>query len=67
MVQFEIVKALVTYLKEVQLEISKVVWPKREEIVKLTLIVLLISGIVGFYVGGLDYAFTKLLEYFISL
>lgn len=60
-------KALTKYLKEVQFELSKVVWPKREEVIKLTLIVTLISAIVGIYVGGLDFAFTKLLEYLISL
>lgn len=43
------------------MELGKVTWPKREETVKLTLIVLLISTIVGLYVGGLDFIFTKLL------
>ncbi|RPJ69109.1 MAG: preprotein translocase subunit SecE, partial [Alphaproteobacteria bacterium] len=33
----------------------------RDEVVKLTLTVFLISGILGAYVGGLDYLFTTLL------
>ena len=53
------------YFKETRLELSKVVWPKREEVVKLTLIVFLISGAIGLYVGALDFAFTKLLEVFL--
>ena len=61
-----IVKRVVTYLQEVRQELTKVVWPKREEVIKLTLIVFLITGIVGVYVGALDYAFTKILEAFIS-
>ena len=59
-------KAALTYFKEVRLELEKVVWPKRDEVVKLTLIVLLISLIVGLYVGGLDFVFTKALEYTIA-
>jgi preprotein translocase subunit SecE len=59
------VKAL-QFLKDVRFELSKVTWPKREEVIKLTLIVFLISAIVGAYVGGLDFAFTKLLELVIA-
>lgn len=44
------------------MELAKVTWPKREETIKLTLIVLLISALVGLYVGGLDFIFTKLLS-----
>lgn len=50
------------YLSEVREELSKVIWPKRAEVVRLTLIVLVISAIVGAYMGGLDWAFTKALE-----
>jgi len=60
------VKQLTTYINEVRAELIKVVWPKREEVVRLTLIVILISGIVGAYLGVLDFALTKLLELLIS-
>jgi preprotein translocase subunit SecE len=60
------VKAAIDYLKEVRFELSKVVWPKRQEVIKLTLIVLIISAIVGIYVGGLDYLFTKTLEFILA-
>jgi preprotein translocase subunit SecE len=59
------VKAI-QFLKDVRFELSKVTWPKREDVIKLTLIVFLISAIVGAYVGGLDFAFTKLLELVIA-
>ena len=55
-------KPAINYLKEVRLELSKVVWPKREEVIKLTLIVIIISVIVGLYLGALDFIYTKLLE-----
>ena len=54
-------RPVITFLSEVRSELSKVTWPKRNEIVRLTLIVFLISGAIGLYVGGLDYLFTKIL------
>jgi preprotein translocase subunit SecE len=60
------VEAISKYLREVRLELTKVEWPKKEQVIKLTLIVIIISAIVGLYVGGLDFAFTKMLEAFIS-
>ncbi|MFC1625237.1 preprotein translocase subunit SecE [Patescibacteria group bacterium] len=53
------------YLKEVKLELSKVTWPKKDQVIKLTLIVFIISGIVAIYVGGLDFIFTKALEFIV--
>lgn len=58
-------RKIADYLSEVRLELAKVTWPKRDEVVKLTLIVLAISVIVGLYVGALDFVFTKLLSIFI--
>lgn len=52
----------ITYLKEVRSELAKVVWPKKEEVVKLTATVIILSAIVGLYLGGIDSAFAKLLE-----
>ncbi len=54
-------KPVLAYLSEVKIELAKVVWPSRKEVVKLTLIVLVISGVVALYVGGLDYLLTKIL------
>jgi preprotein translocase subunit SecE len=54
-------KAVANFFGEVRLELSKVTWPSREEVIKLTLTVFLVSGILGAYVGGLDYLFTTVL------
>jgi len=59
------VKKILGYLSEVKLELTKVTWPKRNEIVRLTLIVLAISAIVGLFSGGLDFIFTKMLSVFV--
>lgn len=54
------------FLQEVQSELSKVTFPTRTEVVRLTAIVIAISVLVGVYLGGLDYLFTKLLELIIK-
>jgi len=61
------VNALIRYLKEVRLELTKVTWPDKQEVIKLTLTVIIFSAIVALFVGGLDLVFTKLLESLISL
>ena len=59
-------KQVLAFLSEVRLELSKVTWPKRSEVIKLTAVVFIISAIVGAYTGVLDYIFTKLLEIFVA-
>lgn len=43
------------FLKEVQVELSKVVWPSRAQTIKLTIIVIMVTIIVGFFIGGVDF------------
>jgi preprotein translocase subunit SecE len=56
----------VVFLKEVNEELKKVVWPTRPEVIRLTTVVILVSLIVGIYLGALDLIFTKLLSLFIK-
>lgn len=50
------------FLGEVREELNKVVWPTRNEVIRLTTIVILVSLIVGLFLGGVDFLLTKLLE-----
>ena len=43
-------------------ELKKVSWPTRKETIRLTVIVLLISLIIGAYVGIIDILLAKVLE-----
>jgi preprotein translocase subunit SecE len=52
----------VSFLKEVGNELVKVAWPTRSEVIKLTMIVILVSLVIGIYVGGLDMIFTKMTD-----
>jgi len=50
------------FLSEVKDELKKVVWPTRQEIIRLTVVVIAISLLVGLFLGALDFIFTKLIE-----
>lgn len=52
----------VDFFKEVRAELGKVSWPKRNEVIRLTGVVIAASALVGVYLGGLDYIFTKAVE-----
>lgn len=50
------------FLIEVREELSKVVWPTRNEVIRLTAVVIIVSVIVGLFLGGIDFLLTKVLE-----
>ncbi len=56
----------VTFLKEAVDELKKVVWPTKEEVIRLTTVVILVSLGVGLFLGGLDIVFTKIIETFVK-
>ncbi|HJZ06049.1 MAG: preprotein translocase subunit SecE [Candidatus Levybacteria bacterium RIFCSPLOWO2_01_FULL_39_24] len=49
------------FLRETRDELKKVVWPTRQEVIRLTLVVIVVSLIVGIFLGGLDFIFVKIL------
>jgi preprotein translocase subunit SecE len=53
---------LSSFLQESKQELNRVNWPSREETVRLTLVVILLSLLVAAYLGALDFAFAYLLE-----
>ncbi|MBU3935032.1 preprotein translocase subunit SecE [Patescibacteria group bacterium] len=54
-----------SFLKEVYLELKKVNWLNRRELLRYTLIVIALTFTVAFFLGGLDYIFTTLIKNFI--
>lgn len=56
---------IITFLKEVRLEMKKVNWPTRQETIRYTLIIIGVSVVVAVFLGGLDFLFTILLNQFI--
>jgi len=57
---------LVQYIISAKNELKKVTWPTRKETTKHTLIVIGISLFTAFFLGILDFAFSKLLGLFIK-
>lgn len=51
-----------TFFREVRTELAKVVWPTRKETIRLTLVVVIVSAIVGLFIGGTDFVLTKTME-----
>jgi len=56
---------IITFLKEVKLEIKKINWPTRQQTVRYTLIVIGVSVVVAIFLGGLDFIFTAILDAFV--
>lgn len=50
----------VQFIREVIAELKKVTWPTRAETVKLTLVVIVLSVLVGAFIGVLDITFLKI-------
>ncbi len=56
---------IITFLKEVRLEMKKVNWPTRSQTIRYTLIVIGVSLAVAAFLGLLDFIFNTLLTKFI--
>ncbi len=48
------------FVREVLGELKKVTWPTRQDTLKLTVVVIAISVIVGIYIGVLDTTFLRI-------
>ena len=59
-------KNIFGFFSEVRLELTKVTWPTRKEVVNYLSLVLAISAIVAVFVGGVDFGLTKGLEYILA-
>jgi len=54
-----------SFLKEVYVELKRVSWLSRKDILRYTLIVLGFTVAVAAFLGGLDYIFTEIIKRFI--
>lgn len=54
------------FLKEVRLELKKVIWPNRKELVSYTSIVIVTVLVVAVFIGAIDSLFASLLRLFIE-
>lgn len=55
----------VEFLQETVSELRKSVWPSREETARLTVVVLVLSVVAAFFLGGLDQVFRQTFNRFV--
>jgi len=70
MAKVQVVKepnAIVRYYRETVGELRKVVWPTREEALRLTQIVLIVITVMAVILGSADYLFGLLIRFLIGL
>ncbi|HTE48516.1 MAG TPA: preprotein translocase subunit SecE [Candidatus Paceibacterota bacterium] len=53
---------IIEYFKETKTELKHVIWPKRSQTLFYTLIVIILSVVVAYYLGIFDFIFSKGLE-----
>lgn len=56
---------IIDYIKETRGELKHVSWPTRRQTIVYTIIVILISFGVAFFLGFFDFIFTQILEKFV--
>ncbi|MDO8498690.1 MAG: preprotein translocase subunit SecE [bacterium] len=62
-----ILHKVIDFFSEVKVELSKVVWPTPNQTIRLTLIVIIVTITVGFFLFGVDSALTKLIELLLKI
>ena len=50
------------YLKESKEELAKVIWPSKKDVLRMSIAVAVVSLIVAFFLGIVDYFLLKLLD-----
>ena len=58
--------SMVRFVREVRVEMKKVTWPQRKEIIGSTAVVILASFLVSFFLGAVDLILQKLLGFIVK-
>jgi len=61
----DIIKKITTFLKEVRLEVKKVNWLSKEQLLNYTLVVIGFIMVTALFFGTLDFGFAFLLQKFV--
>lgn len=56
------VDRVVTYLREVRVELTRVNWPTRRELVSMTIVVVVVLLVLAIYLGLFDYIYTVIVK-----
>jgi preprotein translocase subunit SecE len=58
----EFVRRVREFVQEVLLEFRRVTWPSRQELSNSTVVVLALTVVVAFFLGGVDIGLSKLVQ-----
>ncbi len=54
------------FISEVKIELSKVSWPTRKEVMASTIVILVLTGFLTVYIGVIDLGLSKILSMFLK-
>jgi preprotein translocase subunit SecE len=57
-----VVDRVSTYLREVRVELSRVNWPTRVELMRMSIVVLVLLLVMSVYLGTFDYIYTVIIK-----
>ena len=60
-------KRIRRFIEESYSELKKVVWPTREQVRNLTVLVFVISAAIGLYIGLFDFLWTQVLQFLVNV
>jgi len=58
-------KKLIQFIEESYIELRKVTWPSKEQVINYTVAVIFISIVVALFLGSLDMFFSSIIEKFL--
>lgn len=54
------------FVQEVLAEFRKVTWPSRQDLVNSTVVVIVVTVVLAFFLGGVDIALARLVEWILG-
>jgi len=57
---------IIEYFKETKTELKHVIWPSRNQTFYYTLIVIILSVVIAYYLGIFDFIFSQILQKIIT-
>ena len=58
----DVITKVSEFFHEVLLEFRRVTWPSRQELVNSTIVVIAVTVVLAFFLGGVDVGLTKAVE-----
>ena len=64
--QVAVVTRVREFVQEVLAEFRKVTWPSRQELVNSTVVVIVVTVVLSFFLGGVDIVLARVVEWILS-